>query len=161
MATYTNLTRESISSILTTYQLGELVSFSLMDGGLANSSCIVSTAKGKYVLSVCDEKSRQETGQLTKLLGYLNQNGFFTSRLILTKGGEGYCLFDEKPVYVKEYIGGEMGGEPSEGKIEQVGEALAALHKIAAPGFLPDQFSYGLEQFGQLSKGGDDYGKWL
>ncbi len=161
MATYTKLTEDIITSILADYQIGELDQFTLMDGGLANSSCVLSTSKGKYVLSVCDEKSREEIEQLTKLLEFLNGHDFFTSRLILTKEGGGYCSYGEKPVYVKEYIEGEIGGDPSECKIEQVGEALAALHRITAPDFLPDQFSYGIEQFDQLIEADNDYGKWL
>lgn len=161
MATYTKLTEEIVTKVLAGYELGNLVQFSTMDGGAANSSCIVTTQNGKYVLSVCDEKNAAELKRLTKILGYLGRNDFFTSRLVFTKKGSGYCLLGDKPVYIKGYIDGEMGGKPSVEKVAQVGEALATLHKIDAPDFIPDFFSYGIGVFEELIELGGDYGRWL
>lgn len=161
MATYTKFTKELVTRILRDYDLGPLLNFSIMDGGSANSSCILSTENGRYVLTVCDEKNAAELQQLTDILRFLKRNSFKTSPLIPTRTDAGYCLLDGKPVYIKGYIEGEMGGQPTPEKTAQVGEALARLHRLDAPKTIPAFFSYGIESFAKTIELGNQYGQWL
>lgn len=161
MATYTQLTEEIVGKILTKYDVGTLVKVSLMDGGMANSSCRVTTTTGKYVLCVCDEKNSAELQLLTNCLAYLNRKNFSTSRVVPVKGGAGYCMLDGKPVYLKEFIEGDVSSELSVEQVEQVGEGLASLHRIDAPDFIPRVYSLGVGAYGELIERGDDYARWL
>lgn len=161
MASYTKLTESVVNQILNQYDVGELTNLTLLDGGLANSSCVIVTTKGKYVLSVCDEKNPQEISSLTALLAHLQTSAFCTPEVVPLISGENYCLYYEKPVYLKRYIAGEMGGTPTPAKIAQVGEALARLHQIPAPDFIPQQLTMGVDDFEALIGRNDNYSPWL
>lgn len=161
MATYTVLRSQNISSLLKSYDLGRLLDFQVMDGGQANSSAIISTDQGKYVLSVCDEKSENEVKLLTSTLEHLNSHGFRTSRLIKTKKAADYIDYRGKPVFIKEYIKGEVETPLSPEMLFQVGRELAKLHRLPIPSNLPEQFSYGIEKFGEVTSRDDEYPVWL
>lgn len=161
MATYTVLTSQTIKHLLQSYSLAELLDFQIMDGGQANSSTVITTTQGKYVLSVCDEKSDKEINLLTSTLDHLNHHGFPTSRLIKTREGAGYIDFQGKPVYVKEYIDGEVEKALSAEMYYQIGQELAKLHTISAPSGLPETFSYGIEKFREVTEGDGDFPAWL
>ncbi len=161
MATYTVLTSQTIKSLLESYDLGELLDFQIMDGGQANSSSIIVTEQGKYVLSVCDEKSEEEIKLLTSTLEHLNHHGFRTSRLIKTYEGAGYIEYQGKPVYVKEFIEGQVEKALSAEMYYQIGQELAKLHNVAVPPAFPKRFSYGIEKFIEVTATDGDYPEWL
>lgn len=161
MAAYTVLTEAIIRNLLQNYDLGKLHSVEAMAGGQANSSALVSTERGTCVLSVCDEKSPAEIKTLTATLGHLNRHGFRTSRLIKTKEASAFIDFEGKPVYVKEYIQGQVEQTLSADMLFQVGKALAELHQIPAPATLPRTFAYGIEKFEEVTSMAGGYPDWL
>lgn len=161
MATYTRLTRQALIHLIGKYDLGELREYNEMAGGQANSSFLIRTEKGKFVLSVCDEKSESEIRTLTSTLQHLNNRDFNTSRLMTTREGTGYSSFEGKPVYVKEYLEGGIVAEPSPEMIHQTGQALARLHQIRPPAGLPETFSYGIESFREVTDLSGQFPTWL
>ncbi|MFT5726737.1 MAG: homoserine kinase type II [Desulforhopalus sp.] len=161
MATYTVLTSQTIKNLLQSYDLGELLDFQIMDGGQANSSVIITTGRGKYVLSVCDEKSEKDIKILTSTLDQLNHHGFRTSRLIKTREVTGHIDYQGKPVYIKEYIEGDVEKLLSAEMYYQIGQELAKLHSVPAPSDLLETFSYGIEKFIEVTASDGDYPIWL
>jgi len=161
MANYTVLTSQIIKRLLQKYDIGELFEFQIMDGGQANSSYIISTDQGKYVLSVCDEKSEKEIRLLTSTLVHLNSHGFRTSRLIETREAAGFIDYEGKSVYIKEYIEGQVEKTLSPEMLFQVGRELAELHKVPVPSNLPEIYSYGIERFTEVTSRNDDFSIWL
>lgn len=150
MAQLTVLTRQDVEHILDRYEIGSLVNFTALDGGLANSSVRLETESGHYVLSVCDEKEMAEISLLCNVLGYLEKHDFPTTRAVATRDGS-YCIdYRGKPLYLKGYIDGRVIEQLGPDQLFEVGAVLARLHDIPPYPGLPQHFSYGLECFDEL-----------
>jgi len=68
-----------------------------------------------------------------------------------------------KPVLLKPYIVGQVVENMDENMVSQVGAAMASLHEIPNPHYLPGQHAYGLETFPRvMGKGINlEYENWL
>lgn len=161
MASYTTLSLNSVQHILQNYDIGTFSAYVDLDGGLANSSVIVTTSEGKYVLCVCDEKNESEVKVHTHLLAHLKRYQFASSSVVTTKQGGTYCLFEGKPVYLKRYIEGSVNSNLSCKQSDQVGRALAALHAIPAPPFIPQQFAMTIDEMTTTIDKNTSFGRWL
>jgi homoserine kinase type II len=150
MADYTQLTVDEIQSVLSSYDLGRLESILPLQGGQANSSFKITTASGQFILSVCDEKNFYEIDNLTQTLSYLAINNFPTNRVIRTRDGSYFVNRYDKPIYVKQFIHGNIVKTLSPEMLIQVGQAMAALHAILPLDTMPDRFPYGIHQFDEL-----------
>ncbi len=163
MADYTQLTHQEVNGLAAQYGLTDIIDITPMQGGQANSSFKIKTEKEIFILSVCDEKNTSEIDHLIRLLLYLNQQDFPTSKALLTRKKEFQLMHDHKPVYIKKFIPGDVIQELTPIMLLQVGETLAKLHAIAPPDFLAPLFPYGIESFdGVIKKNMDHpYLPWL
>lgn len=163
MATYTTLDRNTIENLLEHYDIGHLVHCESLAGGKANSSNVITTDRGQFVLSVCDEKNSDEIGSLTAILEYLHEHDFPTTRIVRTQSERPLIEYEGKPVYVKEYIEGLVREQLTPEMIYQVGSCLARLHTIPPHKDLPDLFSYGVESFKEVVEiePPNEFSSWL
>ena len=163
MANITVLPSQEIEHVLGRYNLGTLLSCTPMDGGLANSSVKLVTRSGSYVLSVCDEKEMNDIKRLCAVLEYLEDHHFPTTRVVQTKNGESFIDYQGKPLYVKQFIAGDVVEKLNFLQLGEIGATLASLHEIPpCPGLL-NRFSYGIECFDELKDraSADNYHRWL
>ncbi len=163
MADYTRLSDDDFKCILKEYNIGDLINVSPMKGGQANSSYILETIKGKFILSVCDEKNSEEINSLALVLKYLESTDFPTSRLVQTAGNLDFIIWSDKPVYMKRYLDGDVVKELSSTMLIQVGKAIAKLHVMESLNTMPLQFPYGLASFDQVleDRMSHSYISWL
>lgn len=150
MADYTKLSMEEIHGLAAHYDIGDLASAVPLTGGQANSSFKLTTVKGCYTLSVCDEKSPDDVNTLTRILAYLEARQFPVTRLVRPVSGPDVLRHRGKPVYLKEYLDGEVIQDLDRPMMEQVGAAMARLHGLPAPKGVPGAFPYGLSRFDQV-----------
>ena len=146
MANYTDLSPEQIVALVSQFDLGQVNSCRLMDGGLANSSFHLVAESGEYVATITSSgiKSDQETKNLIELLKYLRNAGFRTTEVVPTPGGAYAIAVDGGALFLKKYIKGKVIRDLEPNHLQQIGEQLAQLHNIDPPEFLPDVFSYGI-----------------
>lgn len=151
-----------IERILVPYGI-KMVSYKLLSGGSANTNYVIHTEDTSFVLTICDEKSNEETEKLASLLTYLEHNKFSTSRLIKTLNGELISTCNNKPVMLKGFIKGDIAKDLSENLLLYLGKELAQLHQIKAPDFIPRKIAFGLEHFDEVQKYAPDssFYKWL
>lgn len=163
MADYTQLTWKVLEQLLGAYDLGELESIAPLDGGQANSSMKIKTRTGVFTLSVCDEKNQSQVQCLTRVLVYLEAHGFPTPRLVRTRDGLSFIEYGGKPVYIKEFIPGQVSPFLAPDMIFQAGQAMARLHALPPPPGLPQNFPYGLKAFDEIlgAKISHPYKNWL
>ncbi|WP_027078817.1 protein kinase family protein [Maribacter antarcticus] len=83
MIQYTVLNDQNVRAIMATYNLGELLSFKILSGRSENTNYLVITEIGKYVLTICEQKSAETTIELADLLEYLDHPNFSTLKIIL------------------------------------------------------------------------------
>jgi homoserine kinase type II len=161
MASYTALSLNTVQHILKNYDIGNFSSYVELNGGLANSSVIVTTSRGKFVLCVCDEKNESEVKVHTHLLAHLKRYHFSCSSVMATKLGNAYCLFEGKPVYIKKYIDGTVESKLSIEQSYQVGLTLACLHAIPSPPFVSQHFAMTIDEMTTTIDHDTSFGRWL
>jgi homoserine kinase type II len=146
-----NISQSELKEILQAYPLASINGSKLLTGGSENANYLIETDNGKFVLTVCQQKSIQESSLLAELLIHLDQNNFNTSKIVKTKSNELISLWNKKPVMLKEFIEGKVITDLKLPLLEFIGKELARLHLIKAPHALPKKLSYGMEHFSDLN----------
>jgi len=140
MAQYTKLLGSEIEEIARQYKL-KITDYEPIEQGLGNSNYLIKTIQGKFVLTVFEIEAERVT-HMIKVLKLLEKYGFPAPRLQTSVKGEAQTKYQGKLVLVKHYITGHVEKNLDAGKLSQVGAALARLHEIPAPDYLPDKHSY-------------------
>lgn len=163
MANYSELGQEDLQKLLDQYGIFDCNQFKLLTGGSENTNYLVYAGEGKYVLSICEQKSAKETEELALLLEHLAKHGFETSRVIRTTKKQAISFWKDKPLMLKVFLEGEIIEDLSPDLLKSIGERLGKLHQIPAPDYLPKSLNYGIEQFGELASYalGSSFDKWL
>jgi homoserine kinase type II len=162
MATYTQLKQNEIQILANNYNL-KVTEFEAINGGNGNSSYKLTTAQGKYVLTVCDDKTFDEVSVMAKLLLLLQQNNFPCTRVIPSQNKDLITFYSNKPVMLKGYIEGQVIDSLNTEMLVQLGAETARLHQIPAPDYLPTNHPYGRAHFPQVMGLNIDakYESWL
>ncbi len=162
MATYTQLTQSDIQYIADNYNL-KVLEFAPIVGGNGNSSYKLITQKGKYVLTVCDDKTLDEVTVMGKLLELLEQHDFPCTRVLLSVNKDLITMYMDKPVMLKGYIEGQVFECLDTKMLTQFGAEAAKLNQIPTPNYLPKEHPYGRSLFPQVMGLNIDkkYESWL
>ena len=163
MALYAQLDRSAVEGLIHRFGISNFTAFSVMDGGMENTSYCVETSSARYVLTLWDQKSLRHATNLANLLVYLTNQGIRTSRVVVPPNEPIVVLHDEKPVMLKRYVDGNVSANLTGNLLIQLGEEMARLHEIPAPSYLPQSFPYGRSHFPEVtnSKLGHAYIDWL
>jgi homoserine kinase type II len=163
MVVYARLDRSAVEGLARRFGIGDITAFSVMGGGRENTNYCLETKTGKYVLTLCNQKSLKHVTNLARLLVYLTDQGIRTSRVVVPPKEPIVLLHDEKPVMLKRYIDGDVTANLSGNLLFQLGEEMARLHEIPAPSYLPQSFPYGRSYFPEVinSNLGHAYIGWL
>lgn len=163
MVLYARLDMTAVEGLARRFGIEDVTGFSVMDGGSENTNYCIETHSGKYVLTLCDQKSLQHVTNLANLLVYLTDHGIRTSRVVVPLEGPIVILHDEKPVMLKRFVDGEITANLTGNLLAQLGEEMARLHEIPAPSYLPKSFPYGRSYFPEVidSNFDDAYIDWL
>ena len=161
MTQYSKLQAKDIQDILSMYEL-DLTGYESIEEGEGSSNYLVRAAVGNYVLTVF-EIDHNRVVNMSKLLRWLEENEFPTTRVKESANGDAVTSFHGKPVLIKPYITGQVMDVLHEDLIAQVGAAMAQLHEIPYPDYLPDRHAYGLHTFPSVMESGIDleYESWL
>ncbi|MEP5937138.1 MAG: homoserine kinase [Erythrobacter sp.] len=163
MAVYTHLAAEDLAQLISTYDVGELVSAKGIAEGVSNSNWLIETtgsrASGtRFILTMYER--RIETSDLPFFLGLLDHladHDCPVPRTIHDRDGAAYRMVDGKAVALIEFLPGVSVDHPTPAQARSVGRALAQIH-LAASNF--DQSRYqtlGLAAWDDLiDKCGDD-----
>ena len=162
MAHYTTLTSKEITKFAEVYSLGKIIKFYQMTGGY-NTNYFIQNKTQKYILTICDEKTRQQTLTLTNLLIYLHKHHFQTNQVISTKDNEYVLEQNGNPVYLKKFLEGEIVKRPTIQFTEHLGSRIAHLHDIPCPDNVPTAYVQGLSYFDEVISSDIDhpYIEWL
>jgi len=147
MANYTQLTTLEIQALMDSFGVSEISNFELIQGGAENSSFMVENSNNNFVLSVYNEKSFDQVHRLAKLLRYLNEKEFPTTKIMESSSEELVINYKQKPTILKRYLNGRVCKSLNSKMLFQLGISIGKLHKIPPPEYLPRNFSYGIESF--------------
>ena len=162
MARYTDLNVQQIDHLAKQFDLS-IDSFRPMEGGATNSSYLLESRRGKYVLTVYEDKPVAQIAIMGRTLLHLAKHNYPTVVAVPTSDGDAAVEYEGKPVSVKEYIQGRVVKHMDADMLAQVGEALATLHQIPVPDYLGQKHPYGLEMFSTFIglDIDDDFDTWL
>ena len=163
MALYARLDRAAIESLARQFGIDDITAFSVMDGGNENTNYCIETNSGRFVLTLCDQKSLKQATDLVSLLVHLTDHGIRTSRVVMPLEGPDVILHDQKPVMLKRHVDGDITANLSGNLLVQLGEEMARLHDIPVPSYLPKSFPYGRSYFPEVMDSNLDhtYINWL
>ena len=143
MVRHTNLADKDIAAISDNYGL-EIIRYQPVDGGDANSSFLLNAHEDNYVLTFYKKKSFTEVEHMALLLNHLASHAYFTNQVIPAEDGGFVSFYQDKPVILKKWIHGETLRDTRQKDYCSIGRAIAELHKIPAPKFLPRDHPYWL-----------------
>ena len=164
MVLYTLISEEEISNYVKHFSIGKLVDYESLGGGSTNSNYIVKTLTEKYILTIFEDKTFNQTEILVNLLCHLENHNFPTSRLIKDIKGKYINSYHGKPVLLKQYIAGNMVNLVTDNILLQVGKLMAQLHSIPVPIGISEYFSYGIQHFSTIISDDnqkDSFAHWL
>ena len=163
MKEYISIADEDIDLIFANFDIGEKVNYRLLHGGSENTNILITTTRNKYVLTICEQKTKEQTFQLVNLLSHLKNHGFKTSEIIAPNNGEPVLKWNQKPVFIKSFLDGQILDEFSFEVLQKIGMEMGKLHEIPCPDYLPRQLSFGRKEFQSVSKyaSGSNFEKWL
>jgi len=151
MALYTQLNNEEIQRIASYYGLGNVSSYNPLSGGSENSNYLMTCAQGKFVLTICEQKSIEEANQLANILTHLNTHNFKTSKVILNSKQNAVSSYQGKPIMVKGFLDGKITEDISVTLMFLVGAELGKLHKVKVPEHIQQKTCYDKEQFVEVN----------
>ena len=162
MARFTKLVDTDAAAIADIYDL-DLVHYRPIHGGAANSSYLLKTGERAYVLTFFEKRSLQGGKQLGSLLVHLTEHGFHTNHMVPTGDSRYVAEYLGKPMILKTWIKGETLRDSQPRDFQSLGKAIAQLHQIPSPDFLPIDHPYGLKYMPSALGRGDDqeYEAWL
>jgi len=141
MARYTTLEPSDVQRLCRVYGL-TVQRVETFDGGMANSSYLVSCLEGPHVLTVLDNHSPDSARALARLLHHLGDEGVSTPSPLATSDGALIVDHEGRPVIVKPYVAGTCFDVLPEQLLPVTGAALAAIHALSVDG-IPDVPLYG------------------
>ncbi|KAA3662374.1 MAG: homoserine kinase [Chloroflexi bacterium] len=140
MAQHTKLLKSEIEEIANRFNL-KVINHVPIEQGFANTNFLINTDHGKYILTVFEiEPIRVD--HMSRVLLWLEKYEFPAPRIENLANGELLTTYQEKTVMIKPYITGQVIMDLDEEKVFQVGTALAKLHEIPVPDYLPDKHMY-------------------
>lgn len=162
MAVYTKIPMHDLEKIALAYGI-KATDFISIEAGNANSNYHIKGKNGNFMLTLGEEKPFQEMQKLAKILSWLEEHGFKTSKVHPSLNGDLMTRYQEKPILIKNWIEGSVEEHLDSNMLKQAGAAMARLHQIPVPDFLPKKHPYGLQIFPEVQDKGIDqlYESWL
>ena len=133
MAVYTEVSDEELASFISSYGLGELLSFKGIAEGVENSNYIVHTTHGPFILTLYEKRVAE--GDLPFFLGlmeHLAARGITCPQPVKNKQGGMLGKIAGRPAAIVTFLDGLWIRRPNPGHCAAVGEALAQLHLAGA-----------------------------
>ena len=161
MSLYSKLDKQTILQLSHSFDIGQLMSYEILVGGIENTNHLLITSEGKYVLTLCERKTKEEALFLANLLQHLANNQFFTTRILPNKNGQFVSFYQQKPILLKNYLEGKIIDTFDTPLLVSTGKNIALLNQIVPLDTLPTQFSYGKEQFQLVFEVKHPFVDWL
>ncbi|HEX3732856.1 MAG TPA: phosphotransferase [Mycobacteriales bacterium] len=162
MAKYSELSETQVAEALALYGVRPK-SVAHIDGGAANTSYRVDCSDGsRIVLTVVDNAINLPALTLARLLRYLDGHGVAVPAPLEGRNGALIETFDGRPLLVKRFVAGECFQVLPLKHVGAAGAALAKVHAVTAPDWLPTgsrrlpDVSATLKQFGD-----EEFAAWV
>jgi len=140
MAVFTPLSENDITRFLAHYALGELQAFEPISAGIENTNYFVTTAHGRWVLTVFERLGFAQLPFYLELMRHLAQRGLPVPAPQENNAGSLLSEVQGKPAAIVTRMPGRWVAEPSIAHCATIGALLANMHLAALdyPKFQPN-----------------------
>jgi len=135
MAVYTEVSDAALTAFLQDYDLGQVLSFKGIAGGVENTNYALQTEQGRYILTLYEKRvAESDLPFFIGLMDHLSSAGFPCPHPVLNKKGDALARLADRPAAMVSFLDGLDVKNPDTGLCEEAGIAMAQLH-AAAYGF--------------------------
>lgn len=128
MSVYTPVSAEDLDAWLARYAVGALVELQPIAEGIENTNYFVTTAKGRYVLTLYERLPAEDLPFYLNLMAHLARSGCAVPAPEPDRTGALFSLVNGKPASLVARIDGAAIEHPDAPHCSAVGAALAQLH---------------------------------
>lgn len=128
MSVYTTVERDDLIAFLESYDIGELIEYRGIEGGVENSNYLVTTIHQRYILTLFEQLTNDEIPPFFELLSFLNHRGVPCVPPIRSNNDLTLRSLCEKPAALFPFREGSSPSDPNLKQLEQLGRGLAQLH---------------------------------
>ena len=128
MSVFTTVSPDEARAWLKNYVLGDLLELKGISDGIENTNYFLTTAHGRYVLTLFEKLSEQELPFFVGLMAHLSNHGVPCPRPVADLNDRMVGHLCGKPAVIVSRLPGTPLTEPGSAHCAQVGEVLADLH---------------------------------
>lgn len=134
MAVYTEVSFPEAGALLQALGLGELESMQGCAGGIENTNYFVTTANGRFVLTLFEKLTADELPFYLNLMAHLSRHGIPCPSPMANRRNQLLSSLNGKPVCIATRLAGKSVTRPNPAQCAAVGAMLAQMH-IAGQSF--------------------------
>lgn len=131
MAVFTPVSADDARSLLTRYDLGELVSLRGITAGIENTNYFLTTTRGEFVLTLFEVLTREQLPFYIELMHHLARHGVPVPEPQTLRDGTRLTELHGKPTVIVSMLPGGYEPAPSPAHCALTGETLARAHLAA------------------------------
>lgn len=131
MAVFTPVSEKDAQTLLTQYNLGNMLSLQGISAGIENTNYFLDTTKGRYVLTVFEVLTHQQLPFYIELMHHLAQHGVPVPEPQTRRNGERLSTLHHKPCAIVTRLRGRHETQPGVAHCRLAGATLAQAHLAA------------------------------
>ena len=133
MAVYTDVTAEELADFLSTYGIGDLLSYKGIAEGVENSNYLLHTSAGYFFLTLYEKRvAVKDLPFFLGLMAHLAQHGITCPQPVVNGSGDPLGVLAGRPASIIDFLEGVWPRKPSVAHCAAVGQALAKMHLAGA-----------------------------
>ena len=131
MSVFTILSHNDVTGFMRQFDLGDVVSFSGIQGGSENTNYFVDCTSGRYVLTLVERGPVQDLPFFVSLLDCLKGAGLPVPFAFRNRHGDAILSLKNKPALLQPRLPGEHPDQVSATHCAALGDLLATLHNAS------------------------------
>ncbi|MEM9732534.1 MAG: homoserine kinase [Pseudomonadota bacterium] len=133
MAVYTEVNDAALDAYLQAYDVGRVLSFKGIAGGVENTNYLLGTESGQYILTLYEKRvAEEDLPFFIGLMDHLASAGFPCPRPIRNRHGEALARLEGRAAAMVSFLDGVEVTKPLPEHCHAAGATMARLHALAA-----------------------------
>lgn len=133
MAVYTDVTAEDLAEFLSSYAIGDVLSYKGIAEGVENSNYLLHTSAGYYFLTLYEKRvAVKDLPFFLGLMAHLAKHGISCPQPVVNKNGIALGTLAGRPAAIIDFLEGVWPRRPTATHCAAVGQVLAKMHLAGA-----------------------------
>lgn len=128
MAVFTTVTEAELTTWLSDYSLGQLLSLQGIASGIENTNYFVTTSNGRFVLTLFEKLSAYELPFYLNLMAHLARHGIPCPAPMANRHNQFLGLLNNKPACIVSRLAGKSSTTPNLSQCAAMGSMLGQMH---------------------------------